>query len=51
MSDILTDLFIRNLKPAEKEYTRREKGGFDIRVHPSGRKTFTSTGLMANAGS
>lgn len=40
MSDILTDLFIRNLKPAEKEYTRREKGGFGIRVHPSGRKTF-----------
>jgi len=40
VSDILTDLFIRNLKPAEKEYTRREKGGFGIRVHPSGRKTF-----------
>ncbi|MSM38669.1 MAG: DUF4102 domain-containing protein [Geobacter sp.] len=40
MSDILTDLFIRNLKPAEKEYTRREKGGFGIRVHPSGKKTF-----------
>jgi integrase len=40
VSDILTDLFIRNLKPTEKEYTRRERGGFGIRVHPSGRKTF-----------
>lgn len=40
MSDILTDLFVKNLKPKEKEYTKREKGGFGIRVLPSGRKVF-----------
>jgi integrase len=40
MADAFTDLFIRNLKPTEKEYTRREKGGFGVRVYPTGRKTF-----------
>jgi integrase len=40
MSDILDDMTIRNLKRAEKEYTRREKGGFGIRVLPTGRKVF-----------
>ena len=40
MADSFTDLFIRNLKPAEKEYSRREKGGFGVRVYPTGRKTF-----------
>jgi len=33
-------MFVRNLAPKEKEYTRREKGGFGIRVLPSGRKVF-----------
>lgn len=36
----LTDLYLRNLKPEGKEYTRREKGGFGVRVHPSGKITF-----------
>lgn len=40
MADTLSDLFVRNLRPEEKEYTRREKGGFGIRVLPSGRKVF-----------
>ncbi|BCG46839.1 Integrase [Citrifermentans bremense] len=40
MADMLTDLFVKGLKPGEKEYTRREKGGFGVRVHPGGRKTF-----------
>jgi integrase len=40
MATNLTDLFIRNLKPAEKEYTRREKGGLGIRVLPSGLRSF-----------
>lgn len=40
MADMLTDLFIKGLKPTDKEYTRREKGGFGIRVNPGGRKTF-----------
>ncbi|HTP63765.1 MAG TPA: integrase arm-type DNA-binding domain-containing protein [Geobacteraceae bacterium] len=40
MSDAFTDLFIRSLKPAGKEYTRRERGGFGVRVYPTGRKTF-----------
>jgi len=40
VADVITDMFIRNLKPNEKEYTRREKGGFGIRVLPSGRKVF-----------
>lgn len=40
MADTLTDMLIRNLKPAEKEFTKREKGGFGIRVLPSGRKVF-----------
>lgn len=40
MADTLNDMFLRKLKPEDKEYTRREKGGFGIRVLPSGRKTF-----------
>lgn len=36
----LTDLYLRSLKPADKEYTRRENGGFGVRVHPSGKTTF-----------
>lgn len=40
MADTLTDMMIRKLEPAEKEYTKREKGGFGIRVLPSGRKVF-----------
>ncbi|TLM66283.1 MAG: DUF4102 domain-containing protein [Deltaproteobacteria bacterium] len=40
MADQLTDMFIRKLVPAEKEYTRREKGGFGVRVLTSGRKIF-----------
>jgi hypothetical protein len=40
MSDVLDDMTIRNLKSTKKEYTRREKGGFGIRVLPSGRKVF-----------
>lgn len=40
MADTITDMFVRNLKPSEKEYTKREKGGFGIRVLPSGRKVF-----------
>jgi integrase len=35
-----TDMFIRSLKPKVKEYTFREKGGFGIRIMPSGRKVF-----------
>ena len=37
---MLSNILIKNLKPEEKEYTRREKGGFGIRVLPSGTKTF-----------
>lgn len=40
MADTLTDLFVKNMKPESKEYTRREKGGFGVRVYPTGRKTF-----------
>jgi len=40
MAEIMSDLLIRNLKPEVQEYTRREKGGFGIRVLPSGRKVF-----------
>jgi len=40
MADVITDMFVRNLKPNDKEYTKREKGGFGIRVLPSGRKVF-----------
>ena len=40
MAHTLTDMFVKNLKPEEKEYTRREKGGFGIRVLPSGHKVF-----------
>ncbi len=39
-STIFTDLFIKNLKPEDNEYTRREAGGFGVRVYPTGRKTF-----------
>lgn len=35
-----TDLFLKSLKPNDKEYTARERGGFGIRVMPSGRKVF-----------
>jgi len=40
MAQKFTDVFIRSLKPKVKEYTSREKGGFGIRVMPSGRKVF-----------
>ncbi|KAF0221107.1 MAG: phage integrase family [Geobacteraceae bacterium] len=40
MPDVLDDMTIRNLKATGKEYTKREKGGFGIRVLPSGRKVF-----------
>lgn len=35
-----TDILIRNLKPEDAEYTKREKGGFGVRVLPTGRKVF-----------
>lgn len=40
MSQKFTDLYLRSLNPQDKEYTVREKGGFGIRVLPSGRKVF-----------
>lgn len=40
MSQKFTDLFLKSLKPKDKEYTAREKGGFGIRVLPSGRRVF-----------
>lgn len=40
MADKFTDLFLKSLKPKDKEYTVREKGGFGVRVMPSGRKVF-----------
>jgi integrase len=40
MAVILTDPVIKNSKPKSKEYTQREKGGFGIRIMPSGRKVF-----------
>ena len=40
MSVILDDVTIRKLKATGKEYSRREKGGFGVRVLPSGRKVF-----------
>lgn len=40
MADKLTDLLIKNLKPKAKEHIVREKGGFGVRVLPSGRKVF-----------
>ncbi len=40
MADKLDDKTIRKLKPLDKEYTKREKGGFGVRVLPSGRKVF-----------
>ena len=35
-----TDSYIRNLKPTEKKYYKREDNGFTIRVLPTGVKTF-----------
>ena len=40
MADTLNDMIVRNLEPEESEYTSREKGGFGVRVYPTGRKTF-----------
>lgn len=40
MPEQFTDITIKNLPIENKEYTRREKGGFGVRVHPSGRKNF-----------
>lgn len=40
MDEAFTDMFVKNLPTKEKEYTRRERGGFGIRVLPSGRKVF-----------
>lgn len=40
MADTFTDALIRNLKQKETEYTRREKGGFGVRVLPTGRIVF-----------
>lgn len=40
MADELTDITIKNLKPDVKEYTRRENGGFGVRVLPTGTKIF-----------
>ena len=40
MPEQFTDITIKNLPIEDKEYTRREKGGFGVRVHPSGRKNF-----------
>ena len=40
MAGTLTDMLVKNVKPTDKEYTRREKGGFGVRVLPSGRKVF-----------
>jgi integrase len=40
MAEKLTDLLIKNLKPKDKEHIVREKGGFGVRVMPSGRKVF-----------
>lgn len=35
-----TDMYLKNLKPKISEYTVREKGGFGVRVMPTGRKVF-----------
>jgi len=35
-----TDMYIKKLKPAEKEYWKREGQGFSIRVLPSGEKVW-----------
>jgi hypothetical protein len=35
-----TELFIRNLKPAAKPYSKREAGGFLILVRPNGSKSW-----------
>jgi hypothetical protein len=35
-----TDLFVKNLKPRESEYTVRESDGFAVRVRPTGGKSF-----------
>jgi len=37
---IFTDKLIKSLKPAEKEYWRREGQGFCVRVYPSGEKAW-----------
>jgi len=36
----LTELAIRNAKPAERDISQREKNGLVVRVRPSGSKTF-----------
>lgn len=38
--NLFTDKFIKSLKPAEKEYWKREGQGFAIRVLPSGEKVW-----------
>lgn len=40
MAEKFTDLLVKNLKPKDKEHIVREKGGFGVRVMPSGRKVF-----------
>lgn len=35
-----TDLYVKNLKPADKKYMRTEGKGFSIQVYPNGTKTF-----------
>ena len=35
-----TDMLIKNMKPEDRKYYRREAGGFTIRVMPSGVKTW-----------
>lgn len=40
MAEKFTDMFVKNLKPRDKEYIVREKGGFGVRIMPSGRKVF-----------
>ena len=48
MSDTLTDMFLKSLKPEEMEYTRREKGGFGELYHSKGRLPVTGA-LPRNA--
>lgn len=40
MAQKFTDLLVKGLKAEAKEYTIREKGGFGVRVLPSGRRVF-----------
>ena len=35
-----TDVFIKNLKPEQAKYYKREGNGFTIKVWPSGAKTW-----------